>query len=212
MLPSGYLRDFETDVYWMAMAAKTGELRRVEGAIEHKRFSSAMVSLAWAPRTPSEARQLLAEHTARLAELAFTVCHDDQERTQVLMAALVRLRGEGLNYGVPKLARKRPLFNTRVNRALLKSLSGPAAEFARKANIPKLLKDIKDAGGVVGASRLARRLQTAVDRKQLAQAETLFNQALKMDPLAGWARPFRKKLDLLATAAVSQRRGFERSD
>ena len=201
MLPNGYLRDCEADVYWMAMAALNGELRRVEGAIEHKRFLPSMASLAWCPQTAKEARKLLVQQTGRLAELAFTICGDDQERTQVLLAALVRLRGEGLNWGVRKLARARPLFNTRVQREFIGSLSGPAAEFARKADISELLKNMKQDGGVVGASRLGRRLQTAVNRGRRAQAESLYNQALKMDPLAGWAGPFRKKLDGLATAA-----------
>ncbi|MSQ99628.1 MAG: hypothetical protein EXR85_10105 [Xanthomonadales bacterium] len=183
------------------MAALNGELRRVEGAIEHKRFLPSMASLAWCPRTAKEARKLLVQQTGRLAELAFTTCQEDQERSRILMAALVRLRGEGLNYGVPKLTRARPLFNTRVQREFIGSLSGPAAEFAREANISELLKNMKQDGGVVGASRLARHLQTAVNRGHLAQAESLYNQALKMDPLAGWAGSFRKKLDRLATAA-----------
>jgi len=200
MLPNGYLRDCEADVYWMAMAALKGELRRVEGAIEHKRFLPSMASLAWCPQTAKEAQELLVQHTARLTELAFTTCGDDQERTQVLMAALVRLRGEGLNWGVRKLTRARPLFTTRVQREFIGSLSGPAAEFAREVNISELLKAMKQAGGVVGASRLARHLQTAVNRGRRAQAESLYKQALKMDPLGGWADPFRKKLDGPATA------------
>lgn len=201
MLPNGYLRDCEADVYWMAMAATTGELRRVEAAIEHKRFLPSMASLAWCPQTAKEARKLLVQQTARLAELAFTTCQDDQERTQVLMATLVRLRGEGLNWGMRKLTRARPLFNTRVQREFIKSLSGPAAEFAHKAHISELLKDMKQAGGVIGASRIARHLQAMINRGRLAQAESLYSQAFKMDPLAGWAGSFRKKLDGLATAA-----------
>ena len=201
MLPNGYLRDCEADVYWMAAAAMAGELRRVEGAIEHKRFLPSMASLAWCPRTAREARKLLVQQTGRLAELALTTCEDDQQRAQVLQAALVRLRGEGLNWGVRKLTRARPLFNTRIQREFIRSLSGPAADFARKTTIPKLLKDINRDVGVVGASRLARRMQTAINRGRLAQAESLYNEALKLDPLAGWACSFRKKLDVAATAA-----------
>jgi hypothetical protein len=192
MLPNGYLRDCEADVYWMAMAALTGELRRVESAIERKRFLSSMASLAWCPRTAKEARQLLVQHTVGLTELAFTACQDDQDRTQVLMAALVRLRGEGLNWGLRKLTRARPLFNARVQRQFIRSLSGPAAEFARKANVATLLKDIENDKGVVGASRLARQYEKAVNRGRRARAEDLYNEALEMDPLAGWARPFRE--------------------
>jgi hypothetical protein len=192
MLPNGYLRDCEADVYWMAMAALTGDLRHAEGAIERKRFLPSMASLAWCPRTSKEAMELLVQHTVRLTELAFTVCQDDQERTQVLMAALVRLRGEGLNWGLRKLTRARPLFNTRVQRKFVRSLSGPAAEFARKTNVATLLKDIENDSGVVGASRLARKYEKAVNRGRHAHAEALYNEALRMDPLAGWVRPFRE--------------------
>jgi hypothetical protein len=160
-----------------------------------------MTSLAWCPRTAKEARKLLVQQTGRLTELAFTTCRDDQERTQVLMAALVRLRGEGLNWGLRKLTRARPLFNFRVQREFISSLSGPAAAFARTANISELLKDIANDPGVVGASRLALQLQKAVNRGRYAQAETLYNEALKLDPLAGWACSFRQQLDRLVTSA-----------
>jgi len=201
MLPNGYLRDCEVDVYWMAMAALTGELRRVKGAIERKRFLPSMASLAWCPQSSKEARGLLLQHTVGLTELAFTACQDDQERNQVLMAALVRLRGEGLNWGLPKLTRARPLFNTRMQRKFVRSLSGPAAEFARKANVATLLKDIENDTGVVGASRLARKYEKAVNRGRRAHAEVLYNEALRMDPLAGWAGSFRQQLDRLVASA-----------
>jgi glycosyltransferase involved in cell wall biosynthesis len=198
MLPNGYLRDCEADVYWMAMAALAGELRHAEGAMERKRFLPSMTSLAWCPQTAKEGRELLVQHTARLTELAFTTCQDDPERNQVLMAALVRLRGEGLNWGVPKLNRARLLFNSRVQREFIRSLSGPAAEFARNANVATLLKCIENDRGVVGASRLARQYEKAVNRGRRARAEAIYNEALEMDPLAGWLRPFPESLDSLA--------------
>ncbi len=199
MLPRGYLRDFETDVYWMAMAAIRGELRRVSGAIEYKRFRADMTSRAWVPRTRPESRQLLVQQTARLAELAFSVCENPQQRQQTLMAALVRLYGLGLNWGVANSGAGQPLFRARVNRLLRKSLAGDCAEFARDVSFHQLGRALHQDEGVVGASLLARKLEEEIDKLErgtgdATRAEKLYAKALAMDPHAGWAIPFRRKL------------------
>jgi hypothetical protein len=199
MLPQGYLRDFETDVYWMAMAAKQGELRRVSGAVEHKRFRPDMTSNCWVPKTTLESRQLLVQHTARLAELAFSVCENVQQQQHTLMAALVRLHGLGLNWGVAHSGSDQPFFKAQVNKLLRKSLTGDIAQFAREVSFYRLGRELHDVEGVVGASLLARTLEIEInklgrDKGDATKAEMLYEKALAMDSYAGWAIPFRQKL------------------
>ncbi len=187
LLPAGFLRDFETDVQWMAQAACHGELRSVEHAVELKRFSPAMKSQTWIPRSTREAHQLLAQHTARLTELAWVVCRNEEEHRQVMMAALVRLLGLGLNYGIPLVARQRPFFALRIFRAWQRELTGPAAEVARRASLSELLRTIRQDQGIVGASLLASRIQPTINAGQIEAARRMYDRALSMDPLAGWA-------------------------
>jgi hypothetical protein len=203
MLPQGYLRDFETDVYWMAMAAMRGELRRVDGAVEHKRFRAGMTSHSWVPKSNAEARQLLVQHTARLTELAFSVCENAEQRQETLMAALVRLYGLGLNWGIASSARgqsfSRALFRARVNKALRDSLTGPSAEFAREMNFYRLGRALHKAGGVIGASLLAQELENELNNLESGggnadRAGLLYDHALAMDPYAGWVIPFGRRL------------------
>jgi hypothetical protein len=195
MLPTGYLRDFEVDVYWMAMAAKRGELRRVSGAAEHKRFRAGMTSRSWVPKATNESRQLLVQHTARLAELAFSVCENAEQRQQTLMAALVRLRGLGLNWGVANARAGQFFFRARMNRLLRRSLTGDCAEFARNVSFYRLGRALHQDEGIVGASLLARQLEMEIDqldrgKGDSTRAEKLYAKALAMDPYAGWAVPF----------------------
>lgn len=199
MLPQGYLRDFETDVYWMAMAAKRGELRRVSGAVEHKRFRTGMASNAWVPKTTLEGRQLQVQHTARLTELALSVCENAEQQQQALMAALVRLYSLGLNWGVANSGSGQLFFRTRVNRMFRKSLTGDSAQFAREVSLYRLGCALQQVEGVIGASLLARKLEMEIHKLEegkgdAARAELLYEKALAMDPHAGWAIPFRQKL------------------
>jgi len=198
-LPQGYLRDFEADVYWMAMAAKRGELRRVSGAVEHKRFRSGMASNAWLPKTTLEGRQLLVQHTARLTELAFSVCENAEQQQQLLMAALVRLHGLGLNWGVGHSGSGQPFFRARVKRLLRRTLTGESAEFAREVSLCRLGRELHQVEGVIGASLLARELEMEIHKLEKGEGnstrvESLYEKALAMDPHAGWAIPFRQKL------------------
>jgi hypothetical protein len=199
MLPQGYLRDFETDVYWMALAAMRGELRRVSGAVEHKRFRADMTSKSWVPKTTLESRQLLVQHTARLTELAFSVCENAEQQQQTLMAALVRLYGLGLNWGVANSGSHQPFFRPRVNRLLKKSLTGDSAQFVREFSFYRLGLALYQAEGVIGASLLARKLEMEIHNLEkgkgdAGKAEMLYEKALAMDPYAGWAIPFRQRL------------------
>jgi hypothetical protein len=199
MLPQEYLRDFEADVYWMALAARQGELRRVEGAVEHKRFRAGMASRSWVPQTIPEGRQLLVQHTARLTELAFSVCETAQQQKQTLMAALVRMYGLGLNWGVAHSGLGQPFFRSRVHQMLRKSLAGESAAYAREVSLRRLGHTLQQDEGVIGASLLARKLEQELSkleagRGDAAKAGTLYDKALAMDPHAGWAGPFGQQL------------------
>jgi len=196
-LPDGYARDFEADVYWMAVAATQGELRRVKQATEQKRYSRNMASTVWRPNNFRESSRLLLQHTARLTELAFSICHNDQHRRLVMMAAVTRLLGQGLNYGLAKSGQDLPLYRWWAIPALFRELNGEAAQFADSLNRARLTKDIRSDHGIVGASRLARQLENSLQAGDTELAETLYHQALEMDPQAGWADPFHQQLTQL---------------
>jgi hypothetical protein len=178
----------------MAIAATQGELRRVEDAVVDKRFRPAMTSRTWGPRGRRDARQLRVQHTARLTELAFSVCPDDDERRRLLMAAVVRMCCEGLHTGVPNAGGRRRPFRARVLRELRRELEGPAAELAGRTPWRSLRRDIDADAGIIGASRLARQLRTSLRRGDREDALSLYRTARAMDPLAGWVEPFRRAL------------------
>jgi len=198
MFPEDLPADYEADVYWMAMAARNGELRVVRDAVVHKRFSPGMTSRAWTPATRREARRLLVQHTARLTELAWPLCDSDSERQQLVMAACVRLWGLGLNWGVANSGRVWPWSRRALTRRLLQSLRGPSGQFAAGLNFSGLARQISLDDGVVGASWLARQVEREARRGKTAAARKHFRQALARDPHAGWAGPFRHEFPGLA--------------
>ena len=137
------------------------------------------------------------QHTARLTELAFSICHNDQHRRLVMMAAVTRLLGQGLNYGLAKSGQDLPLYRWWAIPALFRELNDEAAQFADSLNRARLTKDIRSDHGIVGASRLARQLENSLQAGDTELAETLYHQALEMDPQAGWAEPFQQQLTQL---------------
>jgi len=191
VFPGGFPGDHEADVHWMAMAARSGELRLVKDAVVHKRFRPGMTSWVWAPATRREARRLLVRHTARLTELAWPLCSSDSDRDRLIMAACVRLWGLGLNWGVANAGRNWPWSRRALTRRLLRSLRGPSAQFASTRNFSALARQISLDDGVVGASWLARKVEREARRGRTAAAGKLFRQAIERDPQAGWAGPFR---------------------
>lgn len=191
LLPTEFLRDFEADVQWMARLALQGELRRVPGAATRKRFTESMTSRHWTSRTFMEARRLTAAHTARLAELAFTVCDTDAERDQVMMAALLRLKGGGFNWGVSSRSRLKFLTKLFITREFRKVLTGQAAKYFESSRQRDWQQLISLDRGVVGATVRAVAARHLVIKGDLKPAEKLYHEALKMDPEAGWKSEIR---------------------
>ncbi len=199
LLPSGYPREFETDVLWMARAAIDGELRQVDKAIEYKRDLPGSTSRNWAPKTKKECLDLVVKQTADLSELAFTVCEDENERKQILMAAIVRLHCNGLNYGIAGSGQGGLIFNFRARRAFLHSLSGQPGQHIRRIGFKQLNKEIENDQGVVGASIRARIIHDNIGLGKLQGTDDFIKETLKMDPLAGWALPLKRKLNSLTS-------------
>lgn len=191
-LPTEFQRDFEADVQWMARLALQGELRRVPGAVTQKRFTESMTSRHWTPRTIQESRRLSAAHTARLTELAFTVCDRDAERDKVMMAALLRLKGGGFNWGVPSRSRLKFLTKLFITREFRIALTGRAAEYFEPSRLRDWQRLISLDRGVVGATVRAVAAQQWAAKGNLKQAGKLYHEALQMDPEAGWKNEIRE--------------------
>jgi glycosyltransferase involved in cell wall biosynthesis len=187
MFPEDIPGDHEADVHWMASAVRNGELRLVPDAVVRKRFRPDMTSRIWTPENRREARRLLIYHTSGLTELAWPLCGSEADRRQLILAALVRLWGLGLNWGTGKAG---PWSRRTLARSFLQSLREPAAGFAASLDRSGLGRQIRQDQGVVGASFLARQVEREASGEQMDTARKLYRQAIAMDPLAGWAEPF----------------------
>jgi len=193
-LPEGFRDDFEGDAQWLLQLAIHGEIRRVDNAVIKKRFSEKMTSQNWGPANAQAARQLIVDHAVMMTHSACYVLNDDQDKLDIILAAISRVCGLGLNYGVSESNSHVPLSQPILTQKYLSLLKPEIAQIIESTDPLELLKRIESDRGMLMGSMLSKIGQQAFEHGQYNKAKELVERVLVLDPLSSWAESTRAKL------------------